>query len=81
MGGKTDKDLKIIQKKLLKYALVICSHLLGMESENWGGYSLSYTLHYLSLDKIDDAMDELGDDYTEDEIRLVRIKFISEMAN
>ena len=32
-------------------------------------------------DKIDDAMDELGDDYTEDEIRLVRIKFISEMAN
>lgn len=23
-------------------------------------------------------MDELGDDYTEDEIRLVRIKFISE---
>ena len=34
-------------------------------------------------DKIDKypAMDELGDDYTEDEIRLVRIKFISEMAN
>ena len=32
-------------------------------------------------DSIDDAMDELGDDYTEDEIRLVRIKFISEMAN
>ena len=30
---------------------------------------------------IDEAMDELGDDYTEDEIRLVRIKFISEMAN
>jgi len=26
-------------------------------------------------------MDELGDDYTEEEIRLVRIKFISEMAN
>ena len=49
MGGKTDKDLKIIQKKLLKYTLVICSHLLGMESENWGGYSLSYTLHYLSF--------------------------------
>lgn len=32
-------------------------------------------------DKIEDAMDELGDDYTEEEIRLVRIKFISEMAN
>ena len=34
-----------------------------------------------TTDKIDDAMDELGDDYTEDEMRLVRIKFISEMAN
>ncbi|MDY3266123.1 MAG: DNA helicase RecQ [Phocaeicola sp.] len=32
-------------------------------------------------DKIEDAMDELGDDYSEEEIRLVRIKFISEMAN
>ncbi|MEG1839485.1 MAG: hypothetical protein RR220_09390, partial [Bacteroidaceae bacterium] len=34
-----------------------------------------------TTDKIDDAVGELGDDYTEDEIRLVRIKFISEMAN
>ncbi len=34
-----------------------------------------------TTDKIDDAMDELGDEYTEDEIRMVRIKFISEMAN
>ena len=34
-----------------------------------------------TTDKIDDAMEELGDEYTEDEIRLVRIKFISEMAN
>ncbi len=32
-------------------------------------------------DDIDAALDELGDDYTEEEIRLVRIKFISEMAN
>jgi ATP-dependent DNA helicase RecQ len=32
-------------------------------------------------DKIDDAVEELGGDYSEDEIRLVRIKFISEMAN
>lgn len=32
-------------------------------------------------DDLDDALDELGDDYTEDEIRLVRIKFLSEMAN
>lgn len=32
-------------------------------------------------DNIDDAVEELGEDFTEDEIRLVRIKFISEMAN
>ena len=32
-------------------------------------------------DSIEDALDELGNDYSEEEIRLVRIKFISEMAN
>ena len=31
-------------------------------------------------DNIDDAMDELGD-YEERDIRLVRIKFLSEQAN
>jgi ATP-dependent DNA helicase RecQ len=34
-----------------------------------------------TTDNLEDAIEELGDDYTEDEIRLVRIKFISEMAN
>ncbi|MBQ2970310.1 MAG: DNA helicase RecQ [Bacteroidaceae bacterium] len=32
-------------------------------------------------DDLDEAIEELGDDYSEEEIRLVRIKFISEMAN
>lgn len=32
-------------------------------------------------DNLDEAIRELEDDYTEEEIRLVRIKFISEMAN
>ncbi|KAA6347546.1 ATP-dependent DNA helicase RecQ [termite gut metagenome] len=32
-------------------------------------------------DRIDNALDELGTDFSEDEVRLVRIKFISEMAN
>ena len=32
-------------------------------------------------DNLEAAINELGEDYTEDEIRLVRIKFISEMAN
>ena len=32
-------------------------------------------------DNIDDAIDELGGDYTENEIRFVRIKFLSEQAN
>ena len=32
-------------------------------------------------DSLEAALDELGDECSEDEIRLVRIKFISEMAN
>ena len=32
-------------------------------------------------DKLSVAQDELGSDYSEDEIRLVRIKFLAEMAN
>ena len=32
-------------------------------------------------DDLEVAMDELGEDYTEDEVRLVRIKFYSELAN
>ena len=32
-------------------------------------------------DNLDDAMDELGAEYSEEEVRLVRVKFISEMAN
>ena len=32
-------------------------------------------------DSLDDAIDELGAEYSEEEIRLVRIKFISEVAN
>ena len=32
-------------------------------------------------DDIEEAISELGRDYTEEEIRLVRIKFMSELAN
>lgn len=32
-------------------------------------------------DDIDDALDELEDEYTEDQIRLIRIQFVSEMGN
>ena len=32
-------------------------------------------------DKISVALEELGDEYEEDEIRVVRIKFLSELAN
>lgn len=34
-----------------------------------------------TTDKIDEALEGLGTEFTEEEIRLVRIKFISEMAN
>ena len=32
-------------------------------------------------DNLEDAINELGNDYTEEEIRLIRIKFLSELAN
>ena len=32
-------------------------------------------------DDIETAVEELGGDYSEDEIRLVRIKFMSDMGN
>ena len=34
-----------------------------------------------TTDCVDEALKELGEDFTEEEVRLVRIKFISEMAN
>lgn len=34
-----------------------------------------------TTDSLEDAMQELGRDYSEEEIRLIRIKFLSEMAN
>ena len=34
-----------------------------------------------TTDDIEEALEELGEDFTEEEVRLVRIKFISEMAN
>ena len=34
-----------------------------------------------TTDGVEDALAELGDDFTEEEVRLVRIKFFSEMAN
>ena len=34
-----------------------------------------------TTDDLDTAQNELGPEYSEDEIRLVRIKFLSEMAN
>ena len=34
-----------------------------------------------NTDDLEEAMTELGEDYNEEDIRLVRIKFISEMAN
>ena len=39
-----------------------------------------YFMHS-TTDDLKTALDELGDDYTEEEVRLMRIKFISEMGN
>ena len=35
----------------------------------------------VASEKMEDAIDELGDEYTEEEIKLIHIKFISELAN
>ena len=40
-----------------------------------------YFMEESESDDLDEALDALGEDYTETEIRLVRIKFLSEMAN
>lgn len=34
-----------------------------------------------ATDSVSDALKELGSDYTEEEVRLVRIKFLSEVGN
>ncbi len=39
-----------------------------------------YFLHAAS-DSIEEALDEFGDDYSEEELRLMRVKFLSEYAN
>jgi len=41
----------------------------------------SYFHDESETDNLDIALDELGDDYSEIEVRLVRIKFLSELAN
>lgn len=40
-----------------------------------------YFRHEATSDSITDALKELGPDYTEEEVRLVRVKFMSELAN
>lgn len=41
----------------------------------------SYFREEAETDSLDDAFEELGDEYEEEEIRLLRIKFLSEMGN
>ncbi len=40
-----------------------------------------YFLEDSDTDGLDDALDELGGDYTEEEVRLVRVQFLSDYAN
>jgi ATP-dependent DNA helicase RecQ len=41
----------------------------------------SYFREEAKSDSLEEAMNELGNDFEEEEIRLVRIKFLSEMGN
>ena len=49
------------------------------EDHLWDIYD--YFKEESTTDNVEVAMEELGDDFTEEEIRLVRVKFISELAN
>jgi ATP-dependent DNA helicase RecQ len=40
-----------------------------------------YFHHHAQSDSLDEAMLFLGGDYTEEEVRLVRLKFMSDVAN
>jgi len=42
---------------------------------------VAFFLNKKSEGKLKDALEELGDEFEEEEIRLIRIKFLSEMAN
>lgn len=41
----------------------------------------AYFREEAETDSLDEALEELGDEYDEEEIRLVRIKFLSEFGN
>ena len=49
------------------------------EDRMWDIYD--YFHEESETDSLDEAYDILGEDYTEEEIRLVRVKFLSELAN
>lgn len=49
------------------------------EDRMWDIYD--YFHNESETDSLDEAYDILGEDYTEEEIRLVRVKFLSELAN
>ena len=42
---------------------------------------IDYFTEEAQTDSVEEAVRELGPDYTEDEIRLVRVKFLSEAGN
>ena len=66
-------------KTLLHIAIIACVACACQEQKPQG-YTGNNTIIFYT-DNLEDAIDELGDEYTEEEIRLVRIKFISDMAN
>ena len=43
--------------------------------------AFEYFKHEAQTERIDEALKALGDDYTEEEVRLVRIQFLSELGN
>ena len=97
VANKSKIKVSIIQSIDRKIALDDIANANGVEFDSGTKLNIDYFLNDVmdedrvseiydyfkesETDSVDDAIEELGEDYTEEEIRLVRIKFISEMAN
>ena len=80
VANKSKLKVSIIQAIDRQVALDDIANSKGMEFDELLD-EVEAIVYSGETDDLDAAFDELGEDYTEEEIRLVRIKFISEMGN
>ena len=72
-------------KRQAKYNIIVLQkfdyHLNNIIDEEEQKEIYDYFLEDAETDNIKDAYDEFEGDYSEEELRLMKIKFMSEMAN